>query len=81
MQFFKILQRDQKDGDAFKIYKTIYPQYDIILSNSFNNVVIDLTHPDFIKDFYSSEHLYVYEKVKFFTGTIVRAMGKGIPFS
>jgi cytochrome P450 len=64
-----------------KINKTIYATNDIILTNFYNKVVIDLSHPDFIRDFYSNEHLYTYPKVTFFTSNLIRVMGKGIPFS
>lgn len=51
------------------------------MANSFNSIVLDFSHPDFVKDFYSNEHLYTYPKIKMFTDPIVRAMGRGIPFS
>lgn len=61
--------------------KTIYKDHDVILTNSVHRIVLDFCHPDFIKDFYSAENLYTYPKVKFVSAPIVRAMGKGIPFS
>lgn len=79
--FLSVIQKDTKEGDALKVCKTIYRDYDVILTNSVHKVVMDFSHPDFIKDFYSTEHLYVYPKLAFSTAPIVRAMGKGIPFS
>jgi len=64
-----------------KITKTIYPNCDVLLVNSFNKIVLDFTHPDFIKDFYSTEHLYDFPKLKMMSKPIERAMGSGIPFS
>lgn len=72
---------DKKKGDALNVCKTIYRDHDVILGNSLSKIVMDFSHPDFIKDFYSNEHLYTFQKDKFMTEPIERAMGRGIPFS
>lgn len=79
--FMPIIERDKKEGDALKFCKTIYRDNDVILTNSLHKIVLDFSHPDFIKDFYSADHLYTYPKLKFSTEPIIRAMGRGIPFS
>lgn len=52
--FMPMIERDKKEGDALKICKTIYRDYDVVLTNSVHKVVLDFAHPDFIKDFYST---------------------------
>ena len=51
------------------------------ISNVMNTIFLDLSHPDFIKEFFSNQHLYDYPK----HGTLVyaykSAMGEGVPFS
>jgi hypothetical protein len=54
MPFYHIVEKDKKEGDALKICKTAYRDNDVILSNSLHRVVLDFSHPDFIKDFYSN---------------------------
>ena len=64
-----------------KEIKKIYSQNDLTISNAFGRIVIDLSHPDLIKDFYAVDKVYIYPKSKALTGPISRTMGAGIPFS
>lgn len=75
------LLQGKKDGDPFKIFKTVYRDYDVILGNSTSKVYIDFSHPDFIKDYFKNENLYSYTKEKFVIDPVVKAMGRGILFS
>lgn len=43
--------------------------------------MITLTHPDFIKDFYSINHINDYPKMTTITLNMKRALGSGIIFS
>ena len=43
--------------------------------------MLDFTHPDFIKEFYSNDNIYIYPKLESLTAPIRRAMGQGVPFS
>lgn len=52
--FMKIIEKDKNEGDALKVCKTIYRDHDVILTNSIHKIVLDFSHPDFIKDFYSA---------------------------
>lgn len=60
--------------------KENYRDNDIVLTNSFHKILLDLTHPDFIKAFYS-ENIYTYQKVPSLVAPIKRTMGEGVPFS
>ena len=51
------------------------------MTNSLNKIIIDLTNPELIKDFYSTEHLFMYPKLEVSVKPIKRTMGEGIPFS
>ena len=46
-----------------------------------DSLILHFSHPDFIKDFYSSEHVYSYPKKEKLTKIFERVMGKGILFS
>ena len=50
---YKLISNDEKQGDSLKICKTIYREHDVILTDSLHKIVLDFTHPDFIKDFYT----------------------------
>ena len=69
-----------QEGDSLKFWKNVLPAYDFFVCNSFNSVGIQIAHPDFIKDFYSNEHLFTYPKDRTIIGAFERAMGKGILF-
>lgn len=79
--FLQILLRDAQEGDPLKFWKTVCANNDVMVGNAMNSVALDISHPDFIKDFYSNEHLYTYPKAKLMTVAIERALGKGIPLS
>ena len=58
-----------------KKIKTIYSQNDLAITNAFGSIVIDLSHPDLIKDFYAVDKVYIYPKSKALTEPISRTMG------
>ena len=49
----RLLLEAEKKGDAFMYLKKDYPKYDLIISNSLTTPIINLTHPDLLKEFYS----------------------------
>ena len=62
LPLFDQLRSDEKDGDAFKAYKEQYPHYDVVVSNLFNKTLIQVCHPDIIKDFNMKDTHYKYPK-------------------
>ena len=53
--FLEIFHRDaKKSGDPFKFWKTVCPNYDISVGNYLEKVIIDISHPDFLKHYYSN---------------------------
>ena len=67
--------------DAMGKIKKEYPEYDVVVMNSFNQIFIDLVHPDLIQDFLSVESIPNYTKTDFEGQNIQRAIGKGLVFS
>lgn len=52
--FVKMLEEDSKKGDPLLFWKTTAAKTDIVVGNIFNYVSLGLSHPDFIKDYYSN---------------------------
>ena len=67
-----------KIDDGMKLVKEQYSKHDVVVSNILNHVMIDLLHPDFVKEFYLSENIYTYPKVKMLVNPIIRGIGSGI---
>lgn len=76
-----IFHKDSLNGDPYKYWKTVLPAYDITVSNGMQHLFLDISNPDFLKHFYSNEHLYSYPKSTLLTGAVSRALGKGIILS
>lgn len=47
-------------GDAMAIYKTVYVNYDVIVSNMLIYPKIDLINISLLKDFYAVDKVYDY---------------------
>lgn len=52
------IRKGIKEGDALKVHKEIYSQYDVVVSNVLTQPKIIFIHPDFVKDFYSVDKHY-----------------------
>ena len=48
--------------DAFKTIKERYPGNDVVVMNIFNQILVDIIHPDIVQEFLSGESLPSYEK-------------------
>ena len=51
-----------KDGDSFKLIKQHYPHHDVAVFNIFNDIFLELIHPDLQQEFLSAEKLPFYAK-------------------
>ncbi len=76
--FFDPIEADKKKGDPHLTYKTIYPNYDIVLSNVFQKPFIELISVDFIKDFFSYDKHYDYPKVELVVKPFRRLTGQAL---
>ena len=76
------LKKDEKEGDAFRVYKKEYSQHDVVISNIFNIIYIEFCEPGFMKDFYSKDNHFNFPKVEAMTRPIKRFLfGGSIAFS
>ncbi len=55
---FDILTKGIKKGDAMKFHKEVGSQYDVVISNQLISPVLEFSHPDFIKEYYSVDKHY-----------------------
>ena len=53
-----IINKGIKQGDALKVYKEDYSEYDVIVANMLLDPKIEFKHIDFIKDFYAVDKHY-----------------------
>ena len=51
-----------KHGDSFNLIKQRYPHHDVAVFNIFNDIFIELIHPDLQQEFLSTEKLPFYIK-------------------
>lgn len=79
--FAKSLNDGRKQGDPMLFWRSTAPNTDVIVGNIFHHVSLALCHPDFIKDYYSNEHLFTFPKARMMTAATERATGKGVIFS
>jgi spermidine synthase len=52
MPSISMLKEGERKGDALKIIRNNARDYDVVITNLFNYILIDFSHPDFIKEFY-----------------------------
>ena len=55
-------------------------QYDIVLENILNTIIVSLVNPDLIKQFYQPSGDYKYKKLPIFISNMKRVMGCGLSF-
>ena len=78
---FNQIIKDEKGGDAYKSLKDLYSQYDVVVSNVFGKIMVDVIHPDFMKDFYFKENHYAFPKSSSIFDPMTRTIyGGGITF-
>lgn len=50
-----MMRRDQKlYGDSVKSFKEMYPNFDVLIGNIYNETTLELVNPDLIKEFYKN---------------------------
>lgn len=54
LPLLQVLAQGTREGDAFKFWKTVCPNVDVVVASSIHQITLDISNPDFIKDFYSS---------------------------
>lgn len=62
-------------GDPYKLYKTEYPNYDLVITNVLNIPLIEICHVDFIKAYFSFDKHYDYPKINYFLKPFIRFYG------
>ena len=71
----------QKYGDCYYLRKTESSKIDIQLHNIFDKIGINLAKPDLLKEFYSQDKVYIYQKESRPIEAIKIIFGHGIAFS
>ena len=61
--------------------KEEYPEHDVVVMNNFNEILLDLIHPDLVHDFLTAEKLPIYRKTDFETKNMKRVIGEGLTLS
>lgn len=49
-----------------------------MVTNLFNRIFINFINPDFIKEFFNADNLYIYPKQSSLQGSIKEAIGEGL---
>ena len=78
---FRKITEDAKASDALQIVKKEYSSYDVIISNVIGRVMVEFTHPDFVKSFYHQQTHYNYPKAANLVYSVKRGLGEGLVFS
>lgn len=68
----------EKYNDSCRITKEIAPACDLILTNSFNTIMIILTSADLIKEYFNPDKVEHFEKTKTITLGLSKFAGKGL---
>lgn len=68
-------KKGKKDGDPFRLYRTEYPNNDIVLSNILCVPIVQLVSVDFIKDYFTLDKHYDYPKMHLFMNPFKRFYG------
>lgn len=61
---FDEFKKEEAKGDPERIYKEEYPKYDVVITNVFNQTLVELCSTEFIKDFFDVENNYNFQKLK-----------------
>ena len=67
--------------DAFALIKEQYPNYDVVLMNMFNTIILDFANPDIHQEFLSAEKMPNYSKTEIEIGNFKRMIGNGLASS
>ena len=79
---YEKISEEESKGLGLRLFREIYPEYDAVVTNSFNKVMIDFIHPDFMKDFYNGEKHFSYPKSYGVVFPVMRmTFGGGLAFS
>ena len=79
--FFNFYDFSPTTTDAMERVKKEYPQYDVVVMNLFNQIFLDLIHPDLVQDLLSMENIPNYTKTDFEISNFKRSVGEGLPLS
>ena len=69
--YFDVYNFSPETSDTMAFVKEQYPHF-------FNQNYIDLIHPDLMKDFFSSDNLANYNKIRIQKGNMERLLGDGL---
>ena len=75
------MKKGREQGDALKLYKEERAEYDVIISNTLNRPRLQFHHPDFIKDYFSIDKHYDFNKAQNVVNVLEIISGRGLVFS